>query len=89
MTLPITDQLDQVPHAELLALVKVLIAEVERLQEVNRQLKVELEKLRRPPANSRNSSQPPSRDQKSQAAEGQPKKKLGLPFGHRAICARW
>ena len=89
MTLPIADQLDQVPHAELLALVKVLIAEVERLQEENRQLRVELEKLRRPPTNSRNSSQPPSRDQKSQAAEGQPKKKLGLPFGHRAICARW
>jgi hypothetical protein len=36
MTLPIADQLDQVPHAELLALVKVLIAEVERSQEENR-----------------------------------------------------
>ena len=78
MTLPITDQLDQVPHAELLALVKVLIAEVGRLQEENRQLRVELEKLRRPPTNSRNSSQPPSRDQKSQATEGQ-RDKL-LPF---------
>ena len=86
MTLPATDQLDHLPPAELLALVKGLIAEVQRVQEENRQLKAELEKLRQPPANSRNSSQPPSRDQKSNAPEDTPPKKLGPRFGHaRAV----
>jgi transposase len=58
----------------LVALVKALIAE-------NAARRVELDKLRPPPANSRNSSQPPSRDQKSDLPVRK-KKKFGPPFGH-------
>jgi transposase len=83
MILPTSDQLDQISHADLVALVKALIARVERLEEENRQLKAEIEKLKQPPATSRNSSQPPSRDQKSNQPANKPKKKHGPPFGHK------
>ncbi|HEX5084648.1 MAG TPA: IS66 family transposase [Blastocatellia bacterium] len=83
MMLPTGDQLDQISHADLVALVKALIARVERLEEENRQLKAEIERLKQPPANSRNSSQPPSRDQKSNQPGDRPKKKHGPPFGHK------
>jgi transposase len=79
MTLPATEQLDQLSHADLVALVKALIAE-------NAALRAELDQLRPPPANSRNSSQPPSRDQKSNLPARQ-KKKFGPPFGHQR-CTR-
>jgi cell division septum initiation protein DivIVA len=77
MMLPTDDQLDQISHADLVTLVKALIARVERLEEENRQLKAEIERLKQPPANSRNSSQPPSRDQKSNPPAAKPKKKHG------------
>src|SRR6266700_2943520 len=64
MTLPIVDEIEQLSHFELVALVKTLIVEVQRLQMENQELKTELEKLRKPPASSGNSSLPPSRDQK-------------------------
>ena len=80
---PTDDQLDQISHADLVALVKALIAKVERLEEENRQLRAEIERLKQPPANSRNSSQPPSRDQKSNQPANRPKKKHGPPFGHK------
>lgn len=83
MILPTSDQLDQVSHADLVALVKALIARVEVLEEENRQLKAEVERLKHPPANSRNSSQPPSRDKKSNQSADRPKKKHGPPFGHK------
>jgi hypothetical protein len=68
MMRPSTDQLDQISHAELVAMVKALISRVESLETGNRQLKAQIERLKNPPANSRNSSQPPSRDQKSDSA---------------------
>lgn len=83
MTLPTNDQLDQISHAELLALVKALIARVEQLEQENQRLREENERLKRPPANSRNSSQPPSRDQKSNSSANKPRKKQGPPFGHK------
>jgi transposase len=83
MMLPTDDQLDQISHADLVALVKALIARVERLEEENRQLKAEIERLKHPPTNSRNSSQPPSRDQKRDRPADQPRKKHGPPFGHK------
>ena len=52
MILPTGDQLDQISHADLVALVKALISRVERLEEENRQLKTEIERLKQPPANS-------------------------------------
>jgi transposase len=83
MMLPTDDQLDQISHADLVALVKALIVKVQRLEEENRQLKAEIERLKQPPATSRNSSQPPSRDQKSNRSPNKPKKKHGPPFGHK------
>ena len=83
MMAPTDDQLDQISHADLVALVKALIAKVERLEEENLQLRAEIERLKQPPANSRNSSQPPSRDQKSNQPANRPKKKHGPPFGHK------
>lgn len=83
MILPSSDQLDHISHADLVVLVKALIARVARLEEENRQLKAEIERLKQPPANSRNSSQPPSRDQKSNQPTNKPKKKQGPPFGHK------
>lgn len=76
MTVPAAEQLDQLSQADLLALVKALIAE-------NAALRAELDKLRQPPANSRNSSQPPSRDQKRNLPAGRKQKKFGPPFGHQ------
>jgi transposase len=82
MTLPTMDQLDELSRADLLALVKELLVEVQQLQAENRELKAALEKGRRPLATSRNSSQPPSRDEKSNLPVGNKPKKLGPPFGH-------
>ena len=83
MILPTSNQLDQTPHADLVAMVRALIERVEWLEEENRKLKTEIERLKQPPANSRISSQPPSRDQKSNQATDKPKKKHGPPFGHK------
>src|SRR6266700_2077885 len=85
MTLPIVDEIEQLSHFELVALVKTLIVEVQRLQMENQELKTELEKLRKPPASSGNSSLPPSRDQKRNV-KGKRRKKHGPRCGHaRAI----
>ena len=87
---PTSDQLEQTSHADLVALLRGLIARVELLEEENRQLKAEnqelraeIEKLKQPPPNSRNSSLPPSRDQKSNHPVNKGKKKYGPPFGHQ------
>lgn len=64
MTLPATEQLAQLSHADLLALVTALIAENAALRNEVSSLRAEVEKLRLPPPGSRNSAQPPSRDQK-------------------------
>ena len=46
-----------------------------------RQLEAEIEALKKPPTNSRNSSQPPSRDWKANRPSG-PVKKRGAQLGH-------
>jgi hypothetical protein len=74
MILPASGQLDQISHADLVALVKALIARVERLEEENRQLKGGIERLGQPLANPRNSSQPLSCDRKSSRPDDKPKK---------------
>jgi hypothetical protein len=83
MILPTSDQFDQISHADLVALVKALIARVERLEEGNRQLIGGIERLRRPLANSSISSQPLFRDRKSDRPDDKPKKKRGLPFDYK------
>ena len=53
-----------------------------RLTEQVQQLQAEVAELRKPPANSRNSSQPPSRDWKANRTSGQRRKKRGAKVGH-------
>jgi uncharacterized protein (UPF0335 family) len=53
MMAPADDQLDQISHADLVALVKALIAKVERLEEENLQLRAEIERLKRVPSGIR------------------------------------
>lgn len=82
MTIPAGEQLDQLSREELLSLVKQLMLVVEQQQARIAELEAEITKLRQPPANSSNSSQPPSRDQKPNSLAKQPRKKHGPPFGH-------
>ena len=55
--MPTSDELTNLSREELLALVHLLIGEVQTLR-------AEVERLKGPPPTSRNSSQPPSRDWK-------------------------
>jgi len=83
MTIPSDPQLEQLSQADLIVLVRALLARVESLEKEVRALREENERLKRPKANSQNSSQPPSRDQKPNAPSGKQKKKHGPPFGHK------
>ena len=79
----ITDQqLEKLSREELIAVIKLLLSEIE-------QLKARIAELEsnsptgKPPATSRNSSQPPSRDQKSNRGE-KSQKRVGAKPGHQA-----
>jgi transposase len=69
------DDLARKSREELIDLVLEKQAEVEALR-------VKLEKNKRPPTNSRNSSQPPSQDQKPDRPKDKRKKRHGPPLGH-------
>ena len=79
MTLPTTEQIAQLTHAELVALVTELIMAVQRLEAENQQLKAELAKA--PP--------PPSREVKRNLAGQRACKKHGPPFGHARQTRAW
>jgi transposase len=74
-SLPTADELTQLSQVELITLVLQLIERV-------RQLEAELEALKKPPTNSRNSSQPPSHDWKANRPEGASSQKRGAQPGH-------
>lgn len=83
MSLITAEQVDLLTREELLVLLKALLPEfallrqrVADLEAENKRLKQQLDKA----TNSRNSSQPPSRDQKANQAEPQPRK-YGPPVG--------
>ncbi len=76
------DDLAQMSREELIDLV---LAEYEKLQLLQAEieaLKLKLEKGKKPPTNSSNSSQPPSRDQKADLAKKRKKHRHGPPVGH-------
>ena len=75
MTLPSAESLRDLSRDELIALVLQL---AERLA----QLEAEVERLKRPPTTSRNSSQPPSRDQKANPPKSKRKYHRGAKPGH-------
>jgi transposase len=57
-------------------------AELQQLQVEIEALKLKLEKGKRPPTNSSNSSQPPSRDQKVNRPQDRKRHRHGPPVGH-------
>ena len=80
------EQVDLLPSEELRPLLKALLAEFELLRQRVAHLEAENECLKQQltgSTNSRNSSQPPSRDQKPNQLPDKPKKKHGPPFGHQ------
>jgi transposase len=72
--LPTSDELNNLSREELLALLHLLMGEVQTLR-------AEVERLKGPPTTSRNSSQPPSRDWKGDRPAKHPKKRGAKP-GH-------
>lgn len=82
-------ELDQMSREELIALILTQAEQIGRLEVALAQLKADyealrmkLEKKQKPPTTSQNSSQPPSRDQKSGSRVNRPKRKHGPPEGH-------
>jgi len=75
MTLPTVENLRDLSRDELIALVLQLAERLERLE-------AEVERLKRPPTTSRNSSQPPSRDQKPNAPARKRRRHRGAKAGH-------
>jgi transposase len=76
------EQLEQLSREELIALVKLLLAEIEQLKARVAQLEAQ-SPSGGPPATSRNSSQPPSRDQKTNSGEKKSRKRVGAKPGHK------
>jgi transposase len=80
------EQVDLLPSEELRPLIKTLLAEFESLRQRVADLETENERLKQrldQSTNSRNSSQPPSRDQKANQPPKKKRKKHGPPFGHQ------
>lgn len=75
MTLPTSDGLCDLSREELIALVMQLAERLERLE-------AEVERLKRPPTTSHNSSQPPSRDQKVDRPKPKGRRHRGAKAGH-------
>ena len=75
MTLPTPDSLRDKSRDELMALVIELAERLERLE-------AEVGQLKRPPTNSHNSSQPPSRDQKADRPKPKRRRHRGAKAGH-------
>ncbi len=67
--------LESFSKEELIQLILVLQDEIEAL-------KLKFEKNQKPPTSSKNSSQPPSRDQKGNLPSGRRKHRHGPPLGH-------
>jgi transposase len=85
MSLPSDAQLELLSRGDLIALVKELISALQLLQARVAELEAEVAQYREPPANSRNSSQPPSQDEKANLP-GRRRKRVGARPGHeRAI----
>ena len=76
------DDLARMSRDELIDLALADYAKLQALQAEIEALKMKLEKGKKPPTNSSNSSQPPSRDQKSNLPEKRKKHRHGPPQGH-------
>jgi len=77
------EQLEKLSREELIAVVQLLLAEIEQLKARVTELEAN-SPSGNPPATSRHSSQPPSRDQKTNAGEKKSQKRVGAKPGHQA-----
>lgn len=75
-------ELDDLSREELIAIILAQAAQIAAMQKEMEVLRMKLEKLQKPPTTSKNSSQPPSRDQKRGKMVNRPKRKHGPPQGH-------
>jgi transposase len=76
------DDLARMSRDELIDLILAEHAQLEALRADYEALKLKLEKGKKPPTNSSNSSQPPSRDQKTDLTKKRKKHRHGPPIGH-------
>jgi len=81
-------QLENLTREELIVLVKALFNENGELKARLAALEAELAKLKKPPATSRNSSQPPSRDEKPDQGEKKSGRRVGAKPGHERATRR-
>lgn len=75
-------ELQKLCREELISMLLSQAGLIASLQKEVEALKMKLAKLQKPPTNSQNSSQPPSRDQKSGKMVNRPKRKHGPAEGH-------
>lgn len=75
-------ELDHLSREELYAIILAQAAQIAVLQKELEVLRLKVERLQKPPTNSRNSSQPPSQDQKPGKMVNRPKRKHGSKQGH-------
>lgn len=85
MNFPTHEQMESTSHAELVVLVHQLIALVSQQQLEIQRLQAEVTRLSQSAPSSRNSSLPPSRDQKKNRSNPKDGKKHGPPFGHQRV----
>jgi hypothetical protein len=85
--LPAIEELDNLSRTELIALVKQLIGAVQQLQAKVARLEADLARDHQPPPTSRNSSQPPSRDQKTNRLSKRRRRRGARPGHTRAVRA--
>jgi transposase len=76
------EALDLLTRTELIELILQQAAQLKQLQADFEALKMKFEENQKPPTSSKNSSQPPSRDQKSQASKDKRQHRHGMPKGH-------
>jgi transposase len=76
------DDLARLSREELIELILAEYAELQALRADYEALKLKLEKGKKPPTNSGNSSQPASRDQKVNLPKDRKKRRHGPPAGH-------
>jgi transposase len=76
------DDLARMSRDELIDLVLAEHAQLESLRAEYEAMKLKLEKGKKPPTNSSNSSQPPSRDQKANLPKERKRRRHGPPVGH-------
>lgn len=74
--------LAQMSQDELIDLILAQAQQVVKLQAEVEALRMKLDKGKKPPTNSGNSSQPPSKDQKSNVSDQRKRHKHGPPHGH-------